>query len=211
VPDYSNSVFINCPFDNDYAPLLEAILFCIVRADLFPRLSSERLEAGENRLDKITVMISECQFSIHDLSLSRAREAGEVFRMNMPFELGMDMGWRRAPDVQSNDKKFLIFEKEPYELKRSLSDLAGTDIAWHNGDYQRVIRALRDFLVVEAQAALPGPTLLESEYQDFLGWMTEKKVSEGHTEDEALNLPTAERLNELITWRAAGMPIEFED
>jgi len=74
--DYNSSVFINCPFDDEYAPLLEAMPFCVVRFGLVPRLANERLETGENRLDKIVEMIKLSKFSIHDLSRSIAIEKG---------------------------------------------------------------------------------------------------------------------------------------
>lgn len=209
LPTYEDSVFINCPFDEDFAPLLEAMTFCVVRAGLNPRLASESLEAGQSRLDKISDLIGNCKYSIHDLSMAKANVVGEEFRMNMPFELGMDMGRRRAPDEDTNDKKFLVFEKHPYELKRCLSDLAGTDVAFHRGDFQRVIQGTRDFFRVEAEATLPGPTKIADEYADFLGWMTEKKISEGHTEDEATKLPTSERISEMQNWMNAEMPSEF--
>lgn len=208
--EYENSVFVNCPFDENFAPLLEAMLFCVVRAGLKPRLASESLEAGQNRLEKILEIIGCCKYSIHDLSLAIASEAGEVFRMNMPFELGLDMGRRRAPDPETADKRFIIFENKPYELKRCLSDLAGTDVVFHRGDFRNVIKGLRNFLRVEAGRALPGATTLENEYYDFQGWMIEKKINEGHTEDEAKDLPTQERLDEMGVWNALGRPIKFE-
>lgn len=207
--EYESSVFINCPFDDEFAPLLEAMLFCVVRAEMKPRLASERLEAGENRLDKILELIASCKFSIHDLSRATARAAGENFRMNMPFELGLDWGRRKAPDPETTDKKFIIFEFSQYELKKCLSDLAGTDVAFHKGELRNVFKALRDFLRVEAGAGLPGPTQLKYEYDDFLGWMTEKKISEGHTEREATELPTQERLEEMTIWMNSGRPIDF--
>lgn len=129
--------------------------------------------------------------------------------MNMPFELGLDMGFRRAPDEQTNGKKFLIFENEPYDLKRALSDLAGADVEFHRGNFELVIKKLRNFLVVEAEASLPGPTKIETEYFTFLGWMTEKKISEGHTEKEATQLPTRERLAEMKNWVVQGCPVDF--
>lgn len=208
--DYQKSVFINCPFDEEFGPLLEAMLFCIVRSGLIPRLASESLEAGQSRLEKILELIGLCRFSIHDLSRAVSKSANENFRMNMPFELGLDMGRRRAPDPETSDKKFLIFEKEPYELKRCLSDLNGVDVAFHREDYQLIIKKLRDFLRVEANCKLPGPTALEDEYAIFQGWMTEKKIHEGHTEKEALDLPTQERLDEMHSWMAQGRPTEFQ-
>ncbi len=209
MPGYADSVFINCPFDEDFAPLLEVMLFCVIRGGLTPRLASERLESGESRLEKILQIIEQCRFSIHDLSLSRSSKADETFRMNMPFELGLDMGRRRAPDDLTSDKRFIIFEKEPYELKRSLSDLSGVDAEFHKNDFQMVLRKLRDFLCVEANCKLPGPSALEGEYATFQGWMTEKKISEGHTEKEATELPTTERLDEMIVWNKSGRPSNF--
>lgn len=208
--EYSKSVFINCPFDDDFAPLLEAMLFCVVRSGLSPRLASESLEAGQNRLEKILELIEKCRFSVHDLSRAIAKSANENFRMNMPFELGLDMGRRRAPDPETNDKKFLIFENKPYELKRCLSDLNGVDVEFHREDYQLVIKKLRNFLRVEAERELPGATALEDEYATFQGWMTEKKIYEGHTEQEALELPTQERLDEMRAWMTAGRPDKFQ-
>jgi hypothetical protein len=43
----------------------------------------------------------------------------------------------------------------------------------------------------------------------FQGWMTEKKISEGHSEKEALRLPTRERIDEMKDWVAMGMPLKF--
>ena len=175
-----------------------------------PRLASERLEAGESRLEKILEIIAACKFSIHDLSRAVATEAGENFRMNMPFELGLDMGRRRAPDPETNDKRFMIFELKPYELKRCLSDINGVDVEFHREDYQLVLEKVRHFLRVEAGCTLPGATALENQYFDFQGWMVEKKIAEGHTEEEALSLPTQERMDEMNEWMRLGRPTEFE-
>ena len=185
------------------------MLFCVIRAGLRPRLASESLEAGQNRLDKILDLIASCKYSIHDLSLAKSGRSNEFFRMNMPFELGLDMGRRKAPDESTNDKKFLIFEYAPHDLKRALSDLSGVDVSNHKGDFLRVIKGTRDFLRVEAGRSLPGPATLQNEYENFLGWMTEKKIFEGHSEAEALDLPTQERLEEMSAWNALGRPVEF--
>lgn len=207
--DYTDSVFINCPFDQEFAPLLEAMIFCVVRAGMTPRLASESLEAGQNRLEKILQLIEDCKYSIHDLSRAVAKRKGEAFRMNMPFELGMDLGRRRAPGSDKADKKFVVFELSPYELKRCLSDLNGVDVQFHRNDFEQVLKKVRDFLRVEAGRALPGASALAGEYYTFLGWMTEKKISEGHTEDEAKDLPTQERLDEMFKWNDLGRPIVY--
>ncbi len=102
---------MNCPFDDDYAPLLEAAIFTITYLGFTPRLATERADAGESRLDKIIELMNACKYSFHDLSLSQAIQAGDAFRMNMPFELGIDLGLRRSGIEQLSGKRFLIFEK----------------------------------------------------------------------------------------------------
>lgn len=208
-PTFDEAVFINCPFDDDYSPLLEAMAFCIVFFGFTPRLANERIETGENRLDKITEMIRSSKYSVHDLSRCRSRDVGEYFRMNMPFELGMDVGFRRSGIENLREKKFLIFEANQYDLKKAISDIAGQDVQFHNNDFAKVIEEVRNFFRVEAGFAAPGPSRLISEYATFQGWMTEKKLYEGHSEDEVLRLPSRERLDEMKCWVELDKPSMF--
>jgi hypothetical protein len=208
--DFHRNVFINCPFDAEFAALLQAAVFCVVYFGFNPRLASERLEAGENRLDKIVDLIQRSHYSIHDLSRCRAQEAGEFLRMNMPFELGVDLGYRRSGAEGADQKKFLIFEREPYDLKRTLSDLAGQDVDHHRDDYEMVVKKVRDFFRVEAAVDAPGPSKLISDYATFQGWMTKKKIHEGHSKREAVNLPMQERIDEMKTWVRLGRPGEYQ-
>lgn len=208
-PNFGRNVFINCPLDPDFAPLLEAMLFSIVYFGYRPRLATGRLENGESRLEKIIDLVSSSRFSIHDLSRCRAVNAGDHQRMNMPFELGVDYGIRRCGGEQAASKRFLIFEGVQYELKRALSDLAGQDVEFHKSDFETVIKKVRDFFRVEANVQAPGPAKLISDYATFQGWMLEKKISEGHSEKDALKLPTQERLDEMIAWIEKGKPTQF--
>jgi hypothetical protein len=207
--DFAKSVFINCPFDNAHAGLLEAMLFCVVSFGLEPRLANERLEAGENRLSKIIGLIQACKFSIHDLSLCRSSTVDETFRMNMPFEYGIDLGFREADEQFRREKRFLVFERNPYDLKAALSDTAGQDVEAHKGEVSTIIEKTRNFFRVELGRNLPGAARLELQYATFQGWMVEKKIAEGHSERSALRLPTRERLDAMKEWVAAGGPSEF--
>ena len=139
-----------------------------------------------------------------------SKTAGEALRMNMPFELGLDMGRRRAPDHETDDKKFLIFESKQYELKCCLSDINALDVAFHKDDFELVFKKMLDFLVVEAECQLPGLTQIKNEYTLFPRWMTEKKIHEGHTQEEVLDLPTGERLHEMSEWFQGGMPDNYQ-
>jgi hypothetical protein len=207
---FDSTVFINCPFDKNYAPLLESAIFCVVYFGFQPRLANERLESGENRLDKIIEMIRGAKYSIHDLSRCKSSGEGEFFRMNMPFEFGLDMAFRRSGLPSLDQKKFLVFEDEPYELKRSLSDVAGQDVEFHRCNFEQIIKKVRDFFRVEAGVKAPGPARLVADYATFQGWMTEQKIYEGHSEKEALNLPTKERVDAMVEWMNAGRPSTFE-
>ena len=105
----------------------------------------------------------------------------------MPFEFGIDMGFRRSSDKRTDGKKFIIFEKDQYNLKEALSDLAGSDVEFHKDDPQLVIKKLRNFLSVEVGCALPGKTKLETDYYTFMGWMTEKKSQKDIQKQKRLN------------------------
>ena len=97
---FDSSVFINCPFDEDYHPLLRPLLFTILYLGFTPRIALERSDSGENRIDKISELIASSKYSIHDLSRLKARRAKEFYRMNMPFELGIDYGARRLAHLK---------------------------------------------------------------------------------------------------------------
>lgn len=113
---FDRTVFINCPFDDEYAPLLEAAIFCVVYFGMVPRPANERMESGENRLEKIVGMIRSARYPIHDLSRCKSSQEAESFRMNMPFEFGIDVGLRKSGVAEFDRKKFLIFESEPDDL-----------------------------------------------------------------------------------------------
>ena len=102
-----NSIFINCPFDDDYLPLLRALLFVARFYNLEVKISSTDLDSKSNRLSRIIALMRESKYSVHDLSRMKSGKKGEYYRMNMPFELGLDYG------ISGDDKIFLIFESEP--------------------------------------------------------------------------------------------------
>ena len=121
--NFDAGVFVNCPFDEDYLELLRPLLFAIVYLGFEPRISSERSDSGESRIEKICQLILSSRLSIHDLSRLQASEEGEYYRLNMPFELGIDYGIRLYGPCYTKDKIFLILESEDHEYKKALSDL----------------------------------------------------------------------------------------
>jgi hypothetical protein len=49
---YQFNVFINCPFDDDYAPLFDALVFTVIRCGFNARCAREVDNAVEGRFSK---------------------------------------------------------------------------------------------------------------------------------------------------------------
>lgn len=82
---FDRSVFVNCPFDDEFAPVLQSIAFCIVHLGFFPRLAPENADNAAARLDRIAELIRGSKYGIHDLSRCKSVRADEYARMNMPL------------------------------------------------------------------------------------------------------------------------------
>ncbi|MES2667177.1 MAG: hypothetical protein V4712_13860 [Pseudomonadota bacterium] len=201
---FDQSVFINCPFDADYAPILQGVLFCVVRLGFEPRLASERGDSGENRLEKIKGLIEESRWSIHDLSRCQARRKGEIFRLNMPFELGVDWGCRQYYGQGRDAKRFLILEEKPYRFQAALSDISGCDIETHAGDVHKAVIKVRNWLRQQTGVQADGPQKMLGDYEDFQSWEYESKLSQGYSEHDIRSYPTFERLEAMREWIALG-------
>ncbi len=147
---FEKSVFINCPFDEHYFPLLRPILFTIYYSGLYPRIALESLDCGKTRIEKIIALIQETRFAIHDLSRIKSTKSDEDFRMNMPFELGLDTGCRLFKGERWQRKKCLILEADHYRYRAALSDISGSDIAVHNDQPEEVVCVVRNWLTAEA-------------------------------------------------------------
>ncbi len=124
----------------------------------------------------------------------------------MPFECGLDFGLRNSNVGQLGKKKFLIFEQKKYDLKKLLSDIAGQDPEFHDDNFQILISKVRNFFSVERELALAGPSKIVADYISFQTWLIEKKIAKGHSEIEALNLPTKERIAEMQEWVMLNIP-----
>jgi hypothetical protein len=157
--NYNRNVFINCPFDREYRPLFDALVFGVYACGFLPRCALEAADSGAVRLEKIIGIIAECRFGIHDISRTETNAEG-LPRFNMPFELGLFMGAQRLGAKQQADKSCLILDREPYRYQKFLSDIAGQDPQSHGGNPQNAIKALRNWLATEVRRIggepLPG-------------------------------------------------------
>lgn len=91
VAGYNYSVFINCPFDDQYVPILRAIVYTVYRCGFLAKTALDEDDGSDNRLSKIIRKIRDSRYGIHDLSRIELN-AADYPRFNMPFELGIFFG-----------------------------------------------------------------------------------------------------------------------
>lgn len=166
LPDYERNVFINCPFDEEYAPMFEAIVFAVQDLGFRPRSARERLDSGEVRLSKIRELIGASRYSIHDLSRTELDAATALPRFNMPLELGIDLGCKWFDRTRAN-KSLLIFDSEAFRYQKYISDLAGQDIQQHGANPPTAIVAIRHWLRAASDIPLRAGTTIYRRYQQF--------------------------------------------
>lgn len=163
-------IFVNCPFDADYKPVFQAILFTILRLEFVPRCALEVDDSGENRLEKVQRIIEECRYGIHDISSVGLDANTGLPRFNMPLELGLFLGCKRFGGRTQVVKKCLILDSEPYRYRASTSDIAGQDIHAHGGSPVRAITEVRNWLAaLPENRHLPGGGEIGVQYEEFLG------------------------------------------
>ena len=136
-----NAVFLNIPYDEQFAGLYVAYVVGLYQLDLVPHMASE-IPGGRRRLDRILSLIKNCRYSIHDLSrVEVSVTAAAVPRFNMPLELGIAIAWE---SVKPKAHTWSVWESERYRLQRSTSDLNGSDPYIHEGRAEGVLRELRN-------------------------------------------------------------------
>src|ERR1700730_3552812 len=87
----ARDVFLNFPFDARYGNLYLALIAGTTALGMKPRCVLE-IETTTDRLNRLLKLISNCQYSIHDLSrVQLDAGAPRCPRFNMPFELGLTL------------------------------------------------------------------------------------------------------------------------
>lgn len=206
-PPFERSVFVNCPFDEAFAPLLQAIAFCITDMGFFARLAPENADNAANRLDRIVELIRGSKYGIHDLSRCKSTAAGEYARLNMPFELGLDHACVRFGDGHLKTKSILILEETRFDYQKGLSDISGWDIHAHDGDFIKAVRIVSSWLIRHAGAEPIGPSKIQGNYLAFQEWYWEREIARGASEDDIKAYPTVQLVTAMCEWVEAGRPV----
>lgn len=143
------SVFINCPFDADYEPLLSTVVFTTVCSGFIPRSALETGTVAQPRMQRICSALLSSRYSIHDLSRCRGEGEERLARFNMPLELGIAMAKKF---LATDEHDWLVLVPEGHEYVRFVSDLAGYDPKQHVETPESLVPPLMSWLCTRPNA-----------------------------------------------------------
>lgn len=185
--DYTSSVFINCPFDQEYLPIFHAIVFAIFDCGYIARSTLEIDDGSEVRIDKIARIISECKYGIHDISRTELSKDTNLPRFNMPLELGIFLGAKRFGNGRQKKKVCLLLDKDPHRYQIFISDISGQDIQSHNNDDTEAIKMIRNWIRNASQRlTILGGKEIAKRYRIFRAELPDLCKSLGLTVDELI-------------------------
>lgn len=165
--DYTNNVFINCPFDPSYSEMLDAIIFTVFDCGYRPRCALEIDDAGDIRINKITQLIKDSAYGFHDISCTELDEENGLPRFNMPLELGLFIGALKFGDSPHSTKRVMIVDKEQYRYQKYISDIAGQDIRSHGDKIENIITIIRNWLRSSCGRVIPSGPIIRDRYSEF--------------------------------------------
>lgn len=185
------------------------MLFTLVYVGLIPRLASDELDSLEPRIDKIVRLIKQCKYSIHDLSRLKSAKAKEIFRLNMPFELGVDYGCRRVGNNLLRTKQSLILEKSRFDIHKALSDLNGVDIKCHNNNPNQIVRALQHWVIETVGLRdIDSPSLIWHRFVEFSHDFNRSGKAQGYSRRDMKVMPIPQYIRFISQWIDSNLTLE---
>ena len=112
-------------------------------------------------------IIKTCRYSISDLSrVELDRTFPPTPRFNMPFELGLSIGWDK---FGKRPHGWLVFESKEFRMAKSLGDLNGTDPYIHKGRIDGLFGELCNaFVRLNRQPTVPQMWRVYRDVRDHL-------------------------------------------
>jgi hypothetical protein len=203
---FGQSVFINCPFDDDYWPIFEALVFTVIAAGFRPRSALEELDSGTVRLSKIQRIIAGCRYGIHDLSRVEVGTGNSLPRFNMPFELGLDIAAKAFGLYPLTRKRFLILDSQPYRYQQFISDISGQDIQSHQGLPNTAVDVTRNWLrAVSSRTTMLGPVAIKRQYAGFVVWLPKYCERAGLDRDNLLFVEYVDMAKQWVATSGTGI------
>lgn len=168
-PPYELSIFLNVPFDEDYKPIFDALIYAVYDCGFIPRSALEADDGASVRFKKVQDLIAASQFAIHDVSRTELDPVNALPRFNMPLELGLFIGAKVYGSPKHRRKGCLILDRERYRYQKFISDIAGHDIKSHAGDPHQATAAVRDWLRTSSgRRSIPSAANVKRRYARFL-------------------------------------------
>ena len=202
----AEAVFINCSYGESFRPLLRAILFCTLRLGLKPLIANEVSDSGRVRRDRILKLIRQSQYSIHDLSTVVDTRDSSILHLNMPFELGLDLGVRFS-DAKVQDRKIaLVLEEKEGDVKKMMSDFGFGETKAHRNQGKRLVRAIRNHFYAALReknresVTLPDATDIWYEFNTFTKDLETTPDGRLRDPDDLDEMENAEFIDEAQRW-----------
>lgn len=159
------AVFINCPFDPEFEPTFDAIVFTTVCCGFLPRSALESGSVAVPRMERIVQAIFSSKYSIHDLSRCRGEGDQNLARFNMPLELGMAMARRYVAEDQHD---WLLLVPEGHVYLQFVSDMAGFDPVRYDSTAESLVPKLMSWLATRPDAVrTPTPKAVLETLPEF--------------------------------------------
>ena len=197
---FDENVFLNCPFDKDFKPLLKALVFEIIYLGFSPKLS-QTLSSSSIRVNQIKNLIRNCKYGIHDLSRSKPMKNDELPRFNMPYELGLDIGALEYGNKKLKTKRILILETNKFHYQKVISDIAGQDIEDHNDDPKTLITKVRNWFSANfINDKIPGQSEIWIAYNQFLDDLNTSLLASSYTVIEIEEMPIVDFIKFTNDW-----------
>jgi len=180
---YDRNVFLNCPFDRRYRPMLRALMFAIRDCGFIVRSALEVQDSSDLRFQKIVRIIRASQYAIHDISRVQFDRSTRLPRFNMPLELGLFLGAKEFGDTDQQAKRSLVLDRTPYRYQKLCSDIAGQDIEAHANKPSKAIELVRNWLsgpASEYGSRIPSGSVVAERYLQFIAdlpqWCERQKL-----------------------------------
>jgi hypothetical protein len=141
------SVFINCPYDEEYLPLFDAIIFATIACSYTPRSALESGDVSRPRMERIFKALASSKYSIHDFSRCKGEGDLNLARFNMPLEFGIAFGkaYLKVEGRQLHD--WLVLLPQGHFYRTVVSDLGAYDVPTHAGTVDSVVTPVLSWLL----------------------------------------------------------------
>jgi hypothetical protein len=166
--DRSTSVFINCPYDENFRALFDAVIFAAVCCGFMPRSALETGTVAEPRVARILRAVGASKYSIHDLSRCKGEGDANMARFNMPLELGIAMAYRHLSRRGTGRHDWLVLVPLGHQYQTFMSDMAGFDPHAHDGSVSGIVTTVMSWLATRPDTiTTPNPRQVLSVLPEF--------------------------------------------